>query len=91
MGPVGEDPRWQVFGPFHDYLLEAFPLVYVFLRVWINFSKFVYSHSTLSLTKVNTWGLVYVWSGSNDSLKPILLTGHQGMSFRPSLEASWTT
>ena len=29
MGSVGEDPRWQVFGPFHDYLLGAFPLVYV--------------------------------------------------------------
>ncbi len=27
MGPVGEDPRWEVFGPFHDYLLKAFPLV----------------------------------------------------------------
>ena len=35
MGPVGEDPRWEVFGPFHDYLREAFPLVYVFLRVRI--------------------------------------------------------
>ena len=33
MDPVGVDPRWDAFGPFHDYLLEAFPLVYVFLRV----------------------------------------------------------
>jgi hypothetical protein len=30
MGPVGVDPRWDVFGPFHDYLLKAFPLVYAF-------------------------------------------------------------
>ena len=29
MDPVGVDPRWEVFGPFHDYLLHAFPLVYV--------------------------------------------------------------
>jgi hypothetical protein len=26
-GPVG--PRWEVFGPFHGYLLGAFPLLYV--------------------------------------------------------------
>ena len=29
MDPVGMDPRWEVFGPFHDYLLHAFPRVYV--------------------------------------------------------------
>ncbi|KAI0352310.1 carboxypeptidase S [Trametes cingulata] len=61
MGPVGEDPRWKVFGPFHDYLLKSFPLV----------------HSTLQLTKVNTWGLVYEWKGSDPSLKPVLLAAHQ--------------
>ncbi|KAI0352309.1 carboxypeptidase S [Trametes cingulata] len=61
MGPVGEDPRWETFGPLHDYLLEAFPLV----------------HSSLELTKVNTWGLVYEWKGSDPSLKPVLLTAHQ--------------
>jgi len=27
MDPVGVDPRWDAFGPFHDYLLKAFPLV----------------------------------------------------------------
>ncbi|KAF9646522.1 carboxypeptidase S, partial [Thelephora ganbajun] len=61
MEPVGVDPRWDAFGPFHDYLLQAFPLV----------------HSTLSLTKVNTWGLVYVWPGSDESLKPVLFAAHQ--------------
>ena len=35
MDPVGVDPRWNVFGPFHDYLLQAFPLVYVPLRVHV--------------------------------------------------------
>jgi len=29
MDPVGVDSRWEVFGPFHDYLLHAFPRVYV--------------------------------------------------------------
>lgn len=62
MPPVGQDPRWEVFAPFHDYLSTAFPLV----------------HSTLSLTKVNTYGLLFEWTGSDTSLKPILLAAHQG-------------
>ncbi|KAI0322814.1 carboxypeptidase S [Amylostereum chailletii] len=61
MPPVGDDPRWEAFGPFHDYLLEAFPLV----------------HASLSLSKVNTYGLIYTWQGSDPSLKPLLLAAHQ--------------
>ncbi|KAF7430744.1 hypothetical protein PC9H_006455 [Pleurotus ostreatus] len=61
MGPIGSDPRWEVFVPFHAYLLSAFPLV----------------HSTLALTKVNTYGLWYEWTGSDASLKPLLLAAHQ--------------
>jgi hypothetical protein len=37
-------------------------------------------HETLMLKKVNTYGLLYEWKGSNDSLKPLLLTAHQGLS-----------
>lgn len=36
-------------------------------------------HSTLSLNKVNTYGLLFEWTGSDKSLKPILLAAHQGM------------
>ncbi|KAL1744843.1 hypothetical protein HDZ31DRAFT_63733 [Schizophyllum fasciatum] len=60
-GPIGVDPRWDVFKPFHDYLKKAYPLV----------------HSKLKLTNVNTYGLVFEWTGSDSSLKPILLTAHQ--------------
>ena len=83
MEPVGVDPRWDAFGPFHDYLFESFPLVCAFLRIRVNL-PFDYprlclrSHSTLSLTKVNTWGMIYVWDGSDENLKPALFTGHQG-------------
>ena len=28
MGPVGEDPRWDVFHEFHDYLAKIYPNVY---------------------------------------------------------------
>jgi Gly-Xaa carboxypeptidase len=31
MGPVGEDERWEAFGPFHDYLVQSFPLTCVIL------------------------------------------------------------
>ena len=33
MGPVGEDDRWKVFGPFHDYLVQSFPLTYVIITL----------------------------------------------------------
>ncbi|KAJ2920853.1 hypothetical protein H1R20_g16240, partial [Candolleomyces eurysporus] len=63
LGPVGEDPRWEVFKPFHAYLKSAFPLV----------------HTTLKRTEVNTYGLIYEWVATEDSfLKPILLAAHQG-------------
>ncbi|KAG2011428.1 Gly-X carboxypeptidase [Coprinopsis cinerea AmutBmut pab1-1] len=61
MGPIDEDPRWKVFEPFHEYLLNTFPLV----------------HASLKLTKVNTYGLLYEWVGSDTSLKPILFLAHQ--------------
>ena len=28
MGPVDQDPRWKVFGTFHDYLEASFPLIH---------------------------------------------------------------
>ncbi|KAK7686392.1 hypothetical protein QCA50_010616 [Cerrena zonata] len=75
MAPVGEDPRWEAFGPFHDYLLKAFPQV----------------HATLALTKVNTYGLVFEWKGSDESLKPLLLMGHQDVvPVNPDTVSEWT-
>lgn len=62
MGHVGEDDRWKKFQAFHDYLEKAFPR----------------THAKLGLTKVNTYGLVFEWKGSDPSLKPVLLMGHQG-------------
>ena len=29
MGPVGHDPRWDVFGDFHAYLATTYPKVYI--------------------------------------------------------------
>jgi len=27
MGPVGEDPRWDIFQDFHEYLAKTYPNV----------------------------------------------------------------
>jgi hypothetical protein len=37
-------------------------------------------HQHLNMTRVVTHALVYEWTGSDPSLKPLLLTGHQGRS-----------
>ncbi|KAG6809472.1 hypothetical protein H0H92_016114 [Tricholoma furcatifolium] len=41
------------------------------------------SHSTLTLLKVNTYGLLFTWPGSDASLKPLVLMGHQGRHVVP--------
>ncbi|KAJ7449583.1 hypothetical protein FB451DRAFT_748797 [Mycena latifolia] len=75
MPAVGQDPRWEVFATFHDYLEKSFPLV----------------HSTLSLTKVNTYGLLFKWMGSDKSLKPVLLAAHQDVvPVEPLTYGEWT-
>ncbi|KAI0047164.1 carboxypeptidase S [Auriscalpium vulgare] len=75
MGPVGEDSRWEAFQPFHDYLFQTFPLV----------------HSVLTVTKVNTYALIYEWKGTNDSAKPLLLAAHQDVvPVDPTSIDDWT-
>ncbi|KAJ4480108.1 carboxypeptidase S [Lentinula aciculospora] len=74
MPPPGEDPRWETMGQVHDYLAVAFPLI----------------HSTFSLTKINTYGLIYELTGSDSSLKPYLLAAHQDVvPVNPETLDSW--
>lgn len=58
-----EDPQfWEKkFRPFHEYLENTFP------SVW-SFSK---------IEKINHWGLLVTWEGSDSSLEPVLLSAHQ--------------
>lgn len=59
---VSENPEaWAHFADFHRYLEKTFPVLY----------------QQLEVTKVNTYGLVFEWKGSNKALKPLLLTAHQ--------------
>ncbi len=79
MDPIDKDPRWDAFKSLHDYLVIAFPLVYVLLcKVCITYSFEQHLSSVaLELTKINTYGLVFKWNGSDSTLKPLLLTAHQ--------------
>lgn len=85
--PPGQDSRWGIFADFHVYLEQRFPKMYVWTFVShyrVHFSDSIstllpVSHTTLKKTAVNTYALVYHWQGSNNTLKPILLTAHQGV------------
>ncbi|GBE85034.1 Carboxypeptidase S [Sparassis crispa] len=59
--PPGQDSRWEIFSELHAYLKTRFPLV----------------HTRLLKEEVNVYALVYHWQGTDDSLKPMLLTAHQ--------------
>ncbi|CAI6326585.1 unnamed protein product [Periconia digitata] len=75
IGPVGEDPRWDIFYSFADYLSSTFPLV----------------HSSLQLEKVNTHGLLFTWPGTDPNLKPTVLMAHQDVVPVPdSTVEQWT-
>ncbi|KAF8187111.1 hypothetical protein BJ912DRAFT_970122 [Pholiota molesta] len=69
MGPVDEDERWAPFEDMHNYLRNTFPLI----------------HSTLNLTTIGGYSLVYTWPGRAEDSKPLMLTGH--IDVVPSLTA----
>ncbi|WVQ72089.1 hypothetical protein IAR50_001634 [Cryptococcus sp. DSM 104548] len=75
MGEIGEDKRWDVFYELSAYLEKAFPLV----------------HQHLKRTRVVTHALVYEWQGSDPSLKPLLITGHQDVvPVLPATRDQWS-
>lgn len=75
LGPVGDDPRWDVFYDFHQYLEATFPLI----------------HKQLLVEKINTHGLLYTWNGSVKSRRPILLMAHQDtVPVPPETVGLWT-
>lgn len=75
LGPIGEDPRWDVMYPFAEYLKKTFPLV----------------HEHMDPEVVNTHGLIYTYKGSESDLKPLLLMAHQDVVPVPNETVSaWT-
>ncbi|KAI1793445.1 carboxypeptidase S [Ganoderma leucocontextum] len=74
LAPPGSDERWEIFAQLHAYLEQRFPLV----------------HANLRKTHVNKYALVYHWQGSDDALKPVLLTAHQDVvPVEPSTVDQW--
>lgn len=62
---------YAAFRGLHEFLQKAFPLV----------------HSQLEKKVINQYGLVYIWKGSDPSLKPAMLIGHQDVV--PAHEENW--
>jgi len=57
----------------------------------LNICALFIRHGSLTLTKVNTYGLLYEWKGSDDSLKPLLLVAHQDVvPVDPDTIDEWT-
>ncbi|KAF5597918.1 CPS1-Gly-X carboxypeptidase YSCS precursor [Fusarium pseudocircinatum] len=61
MGDLDTDDRWKPFNDIPKMLKKAYPTV----------------HKHITPEKVNKFGLVYTLKGSDPSLQPILLAGHQ--------------
>ncbi|KAL1996682.1 hypothetical protein VTN49DRAFT_7547 [Thermomyces lanuginosus] len=77
LGPIGQDPRWDVFYRIEDYLKANYPTVF----------------ETVKLDHANTHGLILTWEGSvpASDAKPILMLAHQDVV--PVLEENvgdWT-
>src|SRR6059058_4648920 len=59
----------------HRYLRDSFPKL----------------HAELKLEKVNGYGLLYEWTGSDPNLPPIILLAHQDVvPVEPGTESRWT-
>lgn len=59
---VADAPEmWTQFVAFHEYLEKTFPKL----------------HEIAEVSKVNTYGLVFHWKGTDSSLKPVMLAAHQ--------------
>lgn len=72
---AGAPQEYEKFEKFHRYLAKTYPNI----------------HRVTKLTKVNTYGLVYHWKGSDSSLKPLMLAAHQDVvPVQADTLADWT-
>ncbi|KAL4800205.1 hypothetical protein BDV19DRAFT_398823 [Aspergillus venezuelensis] len=73
LGEIGEDLRWEPFYQLYPVLKKTYPKL----------------HKRATIEKINTFGLLYTFEGSDPSLKPTLLMAHQDLV--PVADAStWT-
>lgn len=73
--PPPEPPASEEFLAFHRWLAETYPLV----------------HAELGVETVGELSLLYTWEGSDSSLAPVVLMGHQDVvPVIPGTESQWT-
>jgi len=66
--------REQNFQHFHAFLAQSFPRI----------------HAELEIIRVNDFGLIFKWQGSDATLKPMLLLSHQDVvPVEPGTESGW--
>ncbi|KAM0791887.1 hypothetical protein ACM66B_004142 [Microbotryomycetes sp. NB124-2] len=74
MGKPDQDERFEPMGKLHDFLKSSYPRTY----------------ETLQVDTVASYGLLYTWQGSDESLKPIVLMAHQDVvPVNPSTVDRW--
>ena len=62
---------YSTFRGLHEFLQRSFPLI----------------HSQLEKKVINNYGLLFIWKGSDPSLKPVMLLAHQDVV--PAPEENW--
>lgn len=73
-GPVGDDPRWDVFPPFRHFLRSSFPHV----------------DRLAARDVIHQHALLYTVNGSDANLKPVVLMAHQDVvPVDPATASSW--
>ena len=83
MGDISVDPRWDVHKDFQESLEEVFPLVYgpVNPTHFSDFSEQRFRHSTLHLTKVNSYGLVFPYETHSSRGSPRFVRSHPEVEY----------
>jgi Gly-Xaa carboxypeptidase len=77
LGPIGTDPRWDIFYSIEEYIKKEYPAVF----------------ETVKLDHANTHGLILTWEGSipASQAKPILMLAHQDVvPVLPETVTEWT-
>ncbi|CEN59255.1 hypothetical protein ASPCAL01707 [Aspergillus calidoustus] len=77
LGPIGTDPRWDIFYSIEEYIKKEYPAVF----------------ETVTLDHANTHGLILTWEGSipASQAKPILMLAHQDVvPVLPETVTEWT-
>ncbi len=85
--PADSPDRWnEIFNPFFDWMARSFPKMHHGGLDSVGEGE----PGTVELEKVNQHHLLYIWKGSDPSLKPLLLMAHQDVvPVNPEVADQW--